>query len=118
MYRKRNKGSRKFNERMARARAAKERLRLEGPAPDYPPDLPLIRRRVIVEDYDTFGMVRHEFILARCGRIDCYQVSVDGKTLPGRMGWSRVLELVRKAFIRTGGTPCSSALSPCSSAAP
>ena len=25
-----------FNERLAMARAAKERLRLEGPAPDYP----------------------------------------------------------------------------------
>jgi hypothetical protein len=87
MYRKRTRGSKKFNEAMARARAAKERLRLDGPAPEYPPDLPLIRRRVI--------------IVARSGRIDSYDVSADGVSL-GRMGWALALVFVRKAFIRTG----------------
>lgn len=63
MYRNRTRGSKKFNEAMARARAAKEARRLEDPAPDYPPELPLIRRRVVVEDYDLPGqVVRHEFI--------------------------------------------------------
>lgn len=100
-YRRRTKGSRKFNERMAAARAAKERLRLDSSAPDYPPALPMIRRRVIVEDYDCGGVVRHEFILARSGRIDCYEVSADGKSL-GCMGWSKALAIVRKAFIRVG----------------
>jgi hypothetical protein len=101
MYRKRTRGSKKFNEAMARARAAKERLRLDGPAPEYPPDLPLIRRRVIIEDYDCGQVVRHEFTLARSGRIDSYDVSADGVSL-GRMGWARVLVFVRKAFIRVG----------------
>jgi hypothetical protein len=100
MYKKRIKGSRKFNERMERARAERERRRLEGPAPDYPPDLPDLRRRIVVEDFDSGEVVRHELKLYRSSRVDCYVVEVDGERLPGRMGWARVLELVRKAFVR------------------
>lgn len=107
MYRRRVRGSRKFNERMARARAEKERRRLEGPSPDYPAALPTVRRRVIVEDYDFGGTVRHEFVLERSNRVDCYRVTVDGVTLPGRYGWSRMLEMVRKAFLRVGAFPRS-----------
>lgn len=98
-YRKRAKGSQKFNTMMAQARAAKEQKRLEGEVPDYPRDLPLIRRRIIVEDYDGMQVVRHEFTLARSSRIDSYEVSVDGQRL-GRMGWSKALEMARKAFVR------------------
>ena len=100
MYKKRIKGSRKFNERMERARAERGRRRLEGPAPDYPPRLPHLRRRVVVGDFDLGGVVRHELRLYRSNRADCYVVEVDGRRLPGRMGWARVLELVRKAFVR------------------
>lgn len=102
MYRKRTRGSRKFNERMTRARAAKERLRLEGPAPDYAPELPRVRRRLIVEDYDGGETVRHELLMLRSTRRDCYLVEVDGQLIPGRHGWSKTLELVRKSFIRVG----------------
>lgn len=101
VYRRRLKGSRKFNERMARARAAKERKRIEGPAPNYPPKMPMIRRRIVIEDYDSGQVVRHEFVLGRCSRIDCYEVSVDGQRL-GQMGWSRAMVLARKAFVRCG----------------
>ena len=100
MYKKRIKGSRKFNERMERAKAERERRRLEGPAPDYPPDLPHLRRRIVVEDFDFGEPVCHEIRLYRSNRADCYVVEVDGVRLPGRMGWARVLELVRKAFVR------------------
>jgi hypothetical protein len=72
----------------------------EGPPPKYPYEPPDIRRRIIVEDYDYGRMVRHEFVLLKSGRIDCYRVAVDGKLLPGRIGWSKILELVRKAFVR------------------
>lgn len=102
MYRRRTKGSQKYNDRMARARAAKDLLRLDGPVPNYPPDLPDVRRRLIVEDYDCGEAVRHEFVLHRSGRIDCYLVCVDGKMIPGRFGWSMVLAMVRKAFVRVG----------------
>lgn len=102
MYRKRTSGSIKFNERMARARAAKERLRLERAAPEYPPELPLVRRRVVVEDYDCGEMVRHEFMLHKSNRSDCYYVEVDGKMLIGRHGWAKILQMIRKALPRVG----------------
>lgn len=100
MYRQRFKGSRKFNERMARWREAKEKIRLEGPCPEYPYEPPEIRRRIIIIDYDYDRELRHEIVLHRSNRIDCYRVEVDGKMLFGRLGWSNVLELIRKAFIR------------------
>jgi len=102
MYRKRTKGSRKYCEIMERARAAKEAKRLAADPPDYGPDLPLIRRRVIVEDYDCGETIRHEFVLFRSTRIDSYIVEVDGQKLSKRYGWARTLELIRKAFVRTG----------------
>ena len=102
MYHKRVKGSRKFNERLARAREERQRRRLEGPAPDYPPRLPHLRRRIVVEDFDFGEAVRHEIRLYRSSRVDCYVVEVDGRRLPGRLGWARVLELIRKAFVRVG----------------
>ncbi len=102
MYRKRTRGSRKFNDRMAKARAAKERKRLDGPAPEARPELPMLRRRLIVEDFDCGEPLRHEVLMLRCGRIDCYSLEVDGQQLPGRFGWAKTLELVRKSFIRVG----------------
>lgn len=62
----------------------------------------ICRRRIIVVDYDFGREVRHEFILLKSNRIDCYRISVEGKLLNGRYGWSSVLELVRKTFIRVG----------------
>ena len=100
MYKKRIKGSHKFNERMERARAERERRRLAAPAPERPPELPHLRRRVVVEDFDFGDVVRHEIRLYRSSRADCYVVEVDGRRLLGRMGWARALELVRKAFVR------------------
>ena len=52
--------------------------------------------------FDLFSgeVVRHEIRLYLSGRADCYEVEVDGRRLPGRMGPARVLGLVRKAFIR------------------
>ena len=100
MYKKRITGSRKFNERLARARAERQRRRLEAPAPEYPPGPPELRRRIVVEDFDLGEVVRHEVRLYRSRRVDCYVVEVDGKRLPGRMGRARALEMIRKAFVR------------------
>jgi hypothetical protein len=33
-------------------------------------------------------------------RIDSYRVAIDGKPQPGRLGWSRVLGLLRMAMPR------------------
>lgn len=88
---------------MKAARKAKERKRLEGDAPDYPIILPEIRRRIIVIDYD-FGKVKHEIVLHKTNRVDCYQAMVDGKIWKERIGFSKVLEGVRKSFIRVGAS--------------
>ena len=82
MHRKRIKGSRKFNQRLERARTERAR-RLGGLPPDYPPDLPRLRRRIVVEDFDLGRVVRHELKLYRSSRADCYVVEVDGRRLPG-----------------------------------
>jgi hypothetical protein len=102
MYRTRRHGSLKFNEKMARWRDIQLRKKPEEPAPYYGPEPPEIRRRIIVEDYDGPETTRHEIILNRSNRIDCYRVEVDGRMLPGRKGWSSVQEMVRKAFVRVG----------------
>lgn len=94
-YRKRTNQRRK----MATARAAKERLRLASPAPDYPAQLPGLRRQIIIIDHD-FGSVEHRIDLYRTNRIDCYRVVADGVEWKRRAGWSTVLAAVRKSFLR------------------
>lgn len=98
-YRKRTS----YSKKLANMRAAKERKRLEGEAPDYPRELPNLRRRVIVIDYD-FGKVVHVIDLYRTNRVDCYKAVADGKPWKDRVGWSKVLEGLRKSMIRVGAS--------------
>lgn len=95
MYRKRNKCSRK----LTAMRAAKERKRLASDPPEYPINLPDLRREVVVIDHD-FGIVVEHMQLYRSHRIDCYQIIVDGQPFGKPMGWARCLELIRKSFLR------------------
>jgi len=99
MYRRRTNGSKKYDA----MRAARLRQTEEGPSPDYPRILPELRRRIVLEDFD-FGEIRHEVNLYRTNRIDCYRMEVDGIVIAERIGWSRVLERLRKAFLRIHGT--------------
>ncbi|MBY4679107.1 hypothetical protein [Marinobacterium arenosum] len=99
MYRR----SRRYQQRiesLARGRVAKERARLEGHHPDYPPELPELRRVIEITDYDTGIPVTHRVELYRSNRIDCYNVWIDGGLWQNRICWSRVLEGVRKALPR------------------
>lgn len=86
---------------MAQMRAAKERKRIENSEPLSIWIPPEVRRRVVIYDYD-FGEVTHEIVCRRSNRIDSYEVMVDGNIQPGRMGWSAVCNLQRKAFVRVG----------------
>ncbi len=95
MYRKRKRYSRKLEN----MRAAKERKRLESQPPEYPLELPELRRRIIVIDYD-FGKVVHRIDLYKTKRIDCYRAVADGKPWKEKIGWSKVVEAMRKSFIR------------------
>jgi hypothetical protein len=99
MYRR----SRKYQAQisgLAAARAAKERKRLSAVLPDYPPDLPDLRRVIEITDYDSGTPTTHVIELYRSDRIDCYNVKIDGKPWQERIGWSRILEGLRKALPR------------------
>ena len=95
-YRKRTKFSKKLQAAMQHGR---ERARMERPAPEYPPELPELRRRVIVIDYDH-GRVVHRIDLYKTNRIDCYRAVADGKPWRDRVGWANVMAAVRKSFLR------------------
>lgn len=82
-------------------REAKARKRLSCPQPDYPPDLPDLRRRIVIEDFD-FGHKVHVLELHRTNRVDCYRVVADGVEWKKRIGWSRILAGLRKAMPRVG----------------
>ncbi|MBI5410154.1 MAG: hypothetical protein HZA14_12390 [Nitrospirae bacterium] len=98
-YRKRTKGSKKYNA----MRAARLRQIAEGTAPDYPIDLPELRRRITIEDFD-FGYVKEVVELRKSNRIDSYRMIVDGTVIKRgdteRIGWARALEKIRMAFPR------------------
>jgi hypothetical protein len=52
--------------------------RLEGGAPDYPPELPEMRREVLVVDYDSGAPVVPHWALYRTNCVDCYRVKENG----------------------------------------
>lgn len=81
-------------------RRGKDAARLARPAPGRMPDLPELRRELIVIDYDTGAPVRHTVQLFRCGRVDQYRAVADGAAWKDRIGWSRVVAAVRKAYQR------------------
>jgi hypothetical protein len=72
---------------------------MERPASDYLPELPDLRRRIIVIDYDH-GRVVHRLDLYRTSRVDCYRAVADGHPWRDRIGWAKALEAVRKSFLR------------------
>jgi len=91
--------TKKRHEQLAQMREARALKRVSGTAPDYPRTLPLLRRRLVITDYD-FGEVIHTLDLYRSDRIDCYRIHVDGKPWKERIGWSRILSWLRKSLHR------------------
>lgn len=91
----------RYRQQLAAMRAAREVLRLAGPAPDYLPQLPELRREIVVIDHD-FGWREHRLMLYRTRRRDCYRVEVDGRPWADCMGWSRILASLRRALPRVG----------------
>lgn len=80
---------------------ARARMEREYVAPWEPPEL---RRRLIVEDYDTGEVKRTVIDMHRTSRIDCYRVTVNDIPQAGRPGWSRVLDMLRRAMPRKCST--------------
>lgn len=91
--------TKRSHEVLAKMRAARDANRMASPAPDYPPVLPSLRRRIVIIDYD-FGERTHTLDLYRTGRIDCYRVVADGVEWSQSLGWSRVLAGIRRALPR------------------
>ena len=80
-------------------RRGKDRARMEREPKGRAPDLPLLRRRVTVTDYDSGEPVTHTLDLYRTRRVDTYRVEADGK--PWKCcGWSKILEGLRKSYQR------------------
>lgn len=90
-------------ETLAKMRAGRDAARMARPAPDYPTQLPALRRQIIIRDFD-FGEAIHTLDLYRTNRIDCYRVIVDGKPWKDRMGWSQILAGLRKSMPRVGAS--------------
>ena len=88
-------------QRLLVMRAGRERARLAAPAPDYPVQLPDLRRRIVIEDFD-FGHSVHVLELHRTNRVDCYRVIADGVEWKRRVGWSKILAGLRKSMPRVG----------------
>lgn len=95
--------TRRSKEMLARMRAGKAAARMARPAPDYPPALPELRRRLIVEDFD-FSRRVHVMEFFRTRRVDCYRVVVDGREWHRSIGWSRALAGLRKSLPRVGAS--------------
>jgi hypothetical protein len=93
--------TRRSKETLSRMRAGKDAARMARTAPDYPPALPELRRRIVIESFD-FGHDVHVMELHRTNRVDCFRVVVDGKPWKARIGWSKILEGLRKSLPRVG----------------
>jgi len=85
--------------RAQQAVKAREQIRLNNPAPNYPQELPEIRREIIIIDHD-FERKEYRMELRKTNRIDCYDCYINGQLWKQRIGWSRVQEWIRKAFPR------------------
>ena len=60
----------------------------------------MLRRRLTIEDFDGVDMRIHVVELFRTTRIDSYRAMIDGRPWLDRVGWSRVLDGLRKAMPR------------------
>ena len=85
--------------RLEALRRGRNRANASKPERGYPPDLPNLRREVIVIDYDSGKPITHTLHLNRTRRVDVYRVEADGQ--PWRCcGWSAALAGLRKAYPR------------------
>ena len=83
-------------ETLARMRQAKEQKRLDCDKPDYPIELPKIRKIITVETFD-FGYSKQVMELQKTNRCDCYDVFINGELWKKNIGLSRIFEGLRKA---------------------
>lgn len=99
MYRRTNKYQNNVEHR-AKQRIIQEQ-QFEPNTEDHsftePPEL---RRIIEITDLDSGTPVKHRMELYRTDRIDCYDVFVDNRLWKRRIGWSKILEGLRKSLPR------------------
>ena len=95
MYRETKKYKQQCNI-LAKMRQAKEDKRLESEVPEYPVDLPEIRKVITIETFD-FRYTKQVMELRKTNRCDCYNVFIDDKLWKKNIGLSRIFEWLRKA---------------------
>lgn len=98
MYRKR-KRSPAMQYKIDAMRRGRERAAMAREPRGRMPDLPALRREVIVIDYDSGKPETHTLHFYRTARVDRYRVEADGKPWKS-CGWSVALACLRKAFQR------------------
>jgi hypothetical protein len=100
MYRRLTKRQQEASTRKLEAmRRGKDRARMAREPQARMPDLPLVRRMVVVTDFDSGQPVAHTLELRRSRRVDSYAVFADGQ--PWKVcGWSKVCEGLRKSHQR------------------
>ena len=100
MYRRLTKRQDEALQRRLRAmREGRDRARMASDPRGRPPDLPNLRREVIVTDYDTGQPITHTLHCYKTRRVDTYRIEADGKPWK-RCGWSGALIGLRKAYPR------------------
>lgn len=100
MYRKPTPKQQARRERTLEAmRRGKEAARMAREPERRMPELPEVRRVVMVTDYDRGAPVTHTFELRQSNRVDSYKVFVDGQPWK-RCGWSAVCAALRKSHHR------------------
>lgn len=80
-------------------RKAKERKRLESDAPNYPKEVPKLRKVIIIINFD-FGVKINVMKLFRTKRIDQYRVEANGKPWMKSIGLSGIFAGIRKSMPR------------------
>lgn len=101
MYRLTKKAAAQRTRRLESMRRGKDAARMARPVEERVPELPELRRQIIIRDFD-FCEVIHTLDLYKSDRRDCYRVIVDGKPWKDRIGWSAILAGLRKSMPRVG----------------
>jgi len=100
MYRPLSKRQRDERARKLEAmRNGNSRARMACEPEGRAPELPDLRREVLVVDYDTGQPIVHVLRMFKTSRVDVYRVEADGS--PWKFcGWSVALAGLRKAYPR------------------
>ena len=101
MHRLTKKAAAQRTRRLESMRRGKDASRMVRSAEERAPELPALRRQIIIRDFD-FGETIHTLDLYKSDRRDCYRVLVDGKPWKDRIGWSAILAGLRKSMPRVG----------------